>query len=398
MPRKHKVIGQDELNLYIDKYKNGTSIKELCSIYGRQDSTIINVLKRVGVYIDKNSRWTEEEINILKEFYPISSIDTLISKLPRHAKKQIIISKASKLGIKKNRENSWTAEEYEILKENYGKISSEKIYELLNGNHSTSAIRSKAQKSKLASDPFWTQDEDCLLKETYSNHSFSEILNLFPNKTAYAIMAHARKLNIKSQFRLSEEYSEEQISFIKKHWQDMNDFQIAECLGRKSPEGIRAKRVQFGLYKIKRDYSKYSNLDRFFRGHIQQWKTDSIKSCNYKCVLTESKDFAVHHLHGFNTILKEVYQELDDKQLLKSTNIEDYTKEELDIILNIFNTIHSKYPLGVCVRKDIHDLFHRIYGSGGNTETQWEKFCSDYKSGIYDLQIAQSTICVIANI
>lgn len=113
-----------------------------------------------------------------------------------------------------------------------------------------------------------------------------------------------------------------------------------------------------------------------------------MKACDYKCVLTGSKDFAVHHLYGFNIILKEVYQELDNKQLLKSENIEDYTKEELDIFLNIFNIIHSKYPLGVCVRKDIHDLFHRIYDSGGNTETQWKQFYNDYKTGIYDLQIA----------
>lgn len=68
--------------------------------------------------------------------------------------------------------------------------------------------------------------------------------------------------------------------------------------------------------------------------------------------------------------------------------IEDYTKEELDYFLSIFNDIHSKYPLGVCVRKDIHDLFHNIYGSGGNTIEQWNKFCEEMNNGLYTEQIA----------
>jgi len=52
-------------------------------------------------------------------------------------------------------------------------------------------------------------------------------------------------------------------------------------------------------------------------------------------------------------------------------------------MLEIFQEVHSKYPLGVCVRKDIHVLFHRIYGSGGNTPEQWESFVKDYKQGKY---------------
>ena len=39
--------------------------------------------------------------------------------------------------------------------------------------------------------------------------------------------------------------------------------------------------------------------------------------------------------------------------------------------------VHSKYPLGICVRKDIHIQFHQIYGSGYNTEQQWNQFIKD---------------------
>ena len=53
-------------------------------------------------------------------------------------------------------------------------------------------------------------------------------------------------------------------------------------------------------------------------------------------------------------------------------------------MLEIFGEIHSNFPLGVCVRKDIHDLFHRLYGSGGNNQEQWDRFITKYKNGEYD--------------
>ena len=57
-------------------------------------------------------------------------------------------------------------------------------------------------------------------------------------------------------------------------------------------------------------------------------------------------------------------------------------------MIEIFNSIHDKYPLGVCVRKDIHKLFHQIYGAGGNTENQWNKFVEDFKNGVYKDRIS----------
>ena len=69
-----------------------------------------------------------------------------------------------------------------------------------------------------------------------------------------------------------------------------------------------------------------------------------------------------------------------DKEGIKiSDSIEDYTKEELDELINIFSEIHDTYPLGVCIRKDLHTLFHQKYGQGGNTPEQWERFVAQMK-------------------
>ena len=42
----------------------------------------------------------------------------------------------------------------------------------------------------------------------------------------------------------------------------------------------------------------------------------------------------------------------------------------------------NEYPLGVCIRKDIHSLFHKEYGKSVIPE-MWYRFEKDYKEGKY---------------
>ena len=65
------------------------------------------------------------------------------------------------------------------------------------------------------------------------------------------------------------------------------------------------------------------------------------------------------------------------------TSIPNPTEQELKNILIIFREKQSKYPLGVCLSKEIHMLFHNNYGYGYNTPEQWEDFVSNYKNGKY---------------
>lgn len=182
--------------------------------------------------------------------------------------------------------------------------------------------------------------------------------------------------------RFNERYNDEQIEFIRTHHSTMTDAEIAKAL-HKPLCGIREQRTKLGIYHINRDYSGYGNISKLFRGHIQSWKTASMERCNYQCIFSGSKDYVVHHLHGFNMIVQEVFQILDDDGLLHGDNLSDYTADELNNMIKVFQTIHNKYPLGVCVRKDIHDLFHTLYGSGCNTKEQWEAFVDKYYDGKY---------------
>jgi hypothetical protein len=103
----------------------------------------------------------------------------------------------------------------------------------------------------------------------------------------------------------------------------------------------------------------------------------SLDASNYRCVLTGDTFDDIHHLYSFNTILKET---LANISLDNRKEISDYSRDELANILNTVKEEHNKHPLGVCLRKDIHKLFHREYGYN-NTPEQFYEFRDRWYSG-----------------
>lgn len=113
-------------------------------------------------------------------------------------------------------------------------------------------------------------------------------------------------------------------------------------------------------------------LHNYLRTHILKWKKESFMSSNYKCDISESnKNIVIHHLYNFSEILKETVGELN---LPIYQEINKYTELELKLIEDKCLELHYKYGLGICLYKDIHDEFHRIYGKENNTKEQYEEF------------------------
>ncbi len=100
-------------------------------------------------------------------------------------------------------------------------------------------------------------------------------------------------------------------------------------------------------------------LAAYLRRRINDWKTKSMQLCNYRCVITGERFNVVHHLYPFHKILEECIIEtgIEIKKYIK-----DYTEEELLILLNKCVELHFKYPLGVCLTKELHYQFHSLYG------------------------------------
>lgn len=124
-----------------------------------------------------------------------------------------------------------------------------------------------------------------------------------------------------------------------------------------------------------------SPLEEYLRGVIKQWKKDSMRKSKYKCVITGRRFDVIHHLYGFNKIVDEALIILG----FKSNQINGYSKDELKNIDEVVIFLHKKYGEGVCLSREIHNLFHKKYGYGDNTVEQFEEFKKEYEEGRYDL-------------
>lgn len=370
---------KEELDNIIKDYDNGNGLRpfELAKKYGRPLGTIIAKLKSIGIYRNSTYRFTEKDIQFLRDYYPYGDWDFIIEHFP-NSTKQSIMTKASKLGIKMINESVWTKEELDIIREYY-LTDIKKVKELL-PNRSYKAILTKAKRLGIKSREFWSDKENKLLSDIYPKMSVDNVQLYFPNRTRNSIIKHAILLNLQS-FDYHP-WTQEEDEYILSHWKTEADMIMCKKLGR-TYKATQARRLYLGLLHFNKDGSGYEGLTKYLRGHLQTWKNESMKNCNYKCVLTGSKDFAIHHKYGFANIVNETIEEYN----IEIKDYKDYTQEELEDILEKFQIVHNRYPLGVCVRKDIHLLYHSIYSKCVNTEDQWNQFVIDFENGIYDDQI-----------
>ena len=138
--------------------------------------------------------------------------------------------------------------------------------------------------------------------------------------------------------------------------------------GQKCPKCARKDRSGKNHYCWKGGTTPIQN---HLRRKALQWRKDSMKHCNFKCVITGKRFDDIHHIHGFDLILEET---LLIENLPIHDKINQYTKQEMLRIEKTCLDLHYKYGLGACLTTDEHVLFHSIYGQGGNTPEQWAEF------------------------
>jgi len=115
----------------------------------------------------------------------------------------------------------------------------------------------------------------------------------------------------------------------------------------------------------------------YLRNCIGTWKNDSKVYSGYRCVITGDEYDVVHHVYGFNKIAEETLKLCD---LPAMEMIAMYTEEELTLLKETCLRLHYDHGLGVCLTKEIHNIFHNEYGRGDNTYEQFEEFKKNYKS------------------
>ena len=127
--RKHKNLvciwyfmkfTQEELDSIINDYNNGMTPKEMSIKYNRNSGTIIGKLQNLGIYKNTKYRFTKEDIEFLKEYYPLGDYDAIFKRFP-NATTQSIQAYCSKHKITADYYNDkkWTDKELGILEKYY---------------------------------------------------------------------------------------------------------------------------------------------------------------------------------------------------------------------------------------------------------------------------------------
>ena len=365
MPNKNlqQKVTQQELDLIILDYKNGIKVKDIAVKYSRADSTIINRLRKVGIYKDSTVRWMRQEVELLKDIYSDYSWDIILTKIPRHSKNSIMV-KASKLKLTKE-SFFCTEDDVNILKENYRDESIDKVAKLLNYKYTIRSIRSKAQSLNIKIHNKWSEEEKHRLKRNYNELNIVELLELFPYRNELSIKRVASKLGLIQ----SQDYTESEIQYIKDNWKFKSDAEIAHDINR-THRSVKWKRGQMSLFRNDDTY-RYENLSKYIRNNNSEWKLMSMKNCNFACVISSERFDEIHHLYGSNLILNETLFLL---KLPPYKDINKYTEIELKNILDTYKKIQAKHPHGACLTKGWHKSFHDKYGYGNNTPEQFEEF------------------------
>ena len=103
-----------------------------------------------------------------------------------------------------------------------------------------------------------------------------------------------------------------------------------------------------------------SELNNYLRQKLSDWKIKSFEKYDYTCFVSGIRGtyLEVHHIKPFNIIRDETLQELN---LSLCKYISDYSRLEIDNISKIFLEKHYE-NLGVPLTKEVHKLFHDLYG------------------------------------
>lgn len=373
-----KLYSKEELESIITDYKNGMNDQEVANKYNRSIYSIRQKLKEAGVYRYAYKEWNKKELQKLRENYKFALWEELLEMLPGRDKESII-SKAYHLGI--SRETYfWTEENIDILSQGYkeGKTIKE-IQSDLDNKFGEASIRTKANKLGLKKREWWSEEELTFLRENYSKKYLDEICELLPNRAKDSIINMATKLKVISKDALERRFSKDEKEFISFYYKYMTDEEIGQALNR-SAHCVQNKRLEMGLVKGEGNFVYEHNryrLTNYIRNHNYDWRQRSIENCKNKCIVT-GKDYQdVHHLHSFALMVDEALSELG----LDDENFDEYTNEKLEKVAAKFYEVQDRYPLGVCLTREVHLKFHNLYGYDNNTENQFKDFYKQIKSG-----------------
>lgn len=273
----------------------------------------------------------------------------------------------------------WSKTDSDILNDLYGKMPYKDMIKYFSSPKTVEQISRRAIFLGLTSSRLWDETEINILKDNYSYIPMNEVLELLPARTYSSILGKARSLNLKSYYYLTSCYSDDENDFLIDNYQKKSNEELGVFLGR-TEKAISLHLFSLGLKRPKEDskYYNYLDLKRYVRSRIVPWRNELRENNGYKCEVTGKRsNIIVHHTRSFNLLFDEVVASLNFP-LYESMSL--YKQEELDIFVDTFLCLQEHYHAYVCISETVHKQFHKEYGYGNNTESQWDEFVNNYYS------------------
>jgi len=100
----------------------------------------------------KRYRWTPEEDQILRDYYPKEGIFAVMANLGNKRDQRAVGMRIFKLGLRKEKSDQWTTEEIQLLRDIYPTQGIDVVYKVLNGKRTINAIRMQLSSQKIHSE------------------------------------------------------------------------------------------------------------------------------------------------------------------------------------------------------------------------------------------------------
>jgi hypothetical protein len=278
----------------------------------------------------------------------------------------------------------------------------------------------------------WTDDQLTLLKSLYKDFTNEELIQqYFPNRTNRSLESIASKYNFSGKteetmkrvnkikgtktaekirgIKRSKDTKEKISKNKKEYWKthevgehllhptdetrrkmSKSKKAIGKWKGNSNPRHINPLNGEMnGKWK-----GGITDLYQELRSDTKDWQTNSMDFCKYKCIVTDKSFDEIHHLIPFKDIMKETFNILN---LDMRKNMSKYKQDDVDSIKETLKILHISYGYGICLRKDIHKLFHDNYGYFNNTPYQFLDFVYRLDVGEFDKWLKENKLQLYIN-
>lgn len=98
-------------------------------------------------------------------------------------------------------------------------------------------------------DNHWTEHEDTLLKTMYLTNKLPQLVEFFPNRTAYAIQHRSGSLGLTRQGKKGKPWTKEEEAILREKYLTHSAPELYKLLPGRSPNAIHPKANSMGLIK-----------------------------------------------------------------------------------------------------------------------------------------------------